>query len=182
FPACLVLIVATGMGLVAWWARPSWPPERRACVLMSVWVLTGILSLPSAASPERVLARVVLVGVSVVTFVTVVATVRSRRDLQRAVTLWEVIATLYAVFGIVQMIGLVVGFDTTLHFLKGIANPDMYQGVGSPVRRRIGDVFRANSMFNDPNILAGFLAAAMSAMLALRLHHAESGRRGRAML
>jgi O-antigen ligase len=118
--------------------------------------------------------------VSLVTFLAVVTTIRSRVDLRRAVALWEVVATLYAVFGIIQMIGLVAGFDTSLHFLKGIANPDIYQGVGAPVQRRIGDVFRANSMFNDPNILGGFLAAAMSAMLALRFHHAETGRRRRA--
>src|SRR5207248_733911 len=40
--------------------------------------------------------------------------------------------------------------------------------------------FRANAMFNDPNILGGYLAATMSAMLALRFHHAETGRRARA--
>jgi len=182
FPEYLLLIVACGMGLVAWWARPEWPPERRATVLMLVWIFTGVLSLPFAVSGARVLARVVLNGVSLVTFLTVVTTIRSRVELRRAVALWEVVATLYAVFGIVQMIGLVAGFDTSLHFLKGIANPDIYQGVGAPVRRRVGDVFRANSMFNDPNILGGFLAAAMSAMLALRFHHAETGRRRRAAL
>ena len=182
FPEYLLLIVACGMGLVAWWARPSWPPERRATILMLVWVFTGLLSLPFAVSGARVLARVVLNGVSLVTFLTMVTTLRTRKDLWRAVTFWEVTATLYAVFGIVQMIGLVAGFDTSLHFLKGIANPDIYQGVGAPVRRRIGDVFRANSMFNDPNILGGFLAAAMTAMLALRFHHAETGHRRRAAL
>lgn len=180
FPEYLVLMGAAGMGLVAWWARPVWPPERRALVLMLIWIFTGLLSVPFALSVSKVLARVVLIGVAVGTFHVVVATVRSRRDLSRAVSVWEVVATLYAVFGIVQMIGLVAGFDTSMHFLEGIANPDIYQGVGAPVRRRIGDVFRANSMFNDPNILGGFLAAAMSAMLALRFHHAETRRRGRA--
>ena len=182
FPEYLLLLVACGMGLVAWWAKPAWPPERRATVLMLVWIFTGLLSLPFAVSGARVLARVVLNVVSMVTFLSVVITVRSRTDLRRAVTLWEVVATLYAAFGIVQMIGLVAGFDTSLNFLKGISNPDIYLGVGAPVRRKIGDVFRANSMFNDPNILGGFLAAAMSAMLALRFHHAESGRGRRAAL
>lgn len=180
FPEYLVLLVAAGMGLVAWWARPSWPPERRALLLIMVWMFTGLLSVPFALSMSKVLARVVLIGVSAVTFFTVVATVRSRSELRRAVSTWEIVATLYAVFGIVQMIGLVANFDTSLHFLKGIANPDIYQGVGAPIRRRIGDVFRANSMFNDPNILGGFLAAAMSAMFALRFHHAETGRKARA--
>ena len=182
FPEYLLLLVASAMGLVAWWTRPVWPPERRATVLILVWILTGLLSVPFALSVSKVLARVALNGVALVTFLTVVTTVRSRTDLSRAVTLWEVVATLYAVFGIVQMVGLVAGFDTSLHFLHGIANPDIYQGVGAPVRRRIGDVFRANSMFNDPNILAGFLAAAMSAMFELRFHHAENGRRRRAAL
>src|SRR5262249_12615678 len=76
--------------------------------------------------------------------------------------------------------GLVAGFDTGMPFLAHISNPDLYVGIGSPVHRRIGDVFRANSMFNDPNILAGFLAAAIIATIALRQYHAEVGRRGRA--
>jgi O-antigen ligase len=181
FPEYLLLAVSSTMALLAWWARPAWPPERRATVLILIWAFTGLLSLPNALSGARVLARVVLDLVSLVTFLTMVVTLRTRDDLRRAVTLWEVVATVYAAFGIVQMIGLVAGFDTSLHFLKGIANPDIYQGVGAPVRRRIGDVFRANSMFNDPNILGGFLAAAMSAMLALRFHHAETGRRRRAL-
>jgi len=180
FPEYLLLAVSSSIALLSWWARPAWPPERRATVLILLWAFTGLLSLPNALSGARVLARVVLDLVSLVTFLTMVVTLRSRGDLRRAVTLWEVVATLYAAFGIVQMIGLVAGFDTSLHFLKGISNPDIYQGVGAPVRRRIGDVFRANSMFNDPNILGGFLAAAMSAMLALRFHHAETGRRRRA--
>jgi hypothetical protein len=131
-------------------------------------------------STSKVLARVVLMGLSLATLLTVLHTVDTRRRLGRAIALWEIVATLYAAFGIVQMVGIAVGFDTTLHALEGVSNPDIFLGVGAPVRRRIGDVFRANSMFNDPNILAGFIAAAMSAMLALRLHHAEAGRRGRA--
>jgi hypothetical protein len=182
FPEFLVLVVACAMGLLAWWARPSWPPERRATILILLWAFTGLLSLPFALSSSRVLARVVLVVVSLVIFLATVISLRSRADLRRAMTLWEVVATLYAVFGIVQMIGLVAGFDTTLHFLDGISNPDIYQGVGAPVRRRLGDVWRANSMFNDPNILGGFLAAAMSAMLAMRFHHAETGRARRSAM
>lgn len=180
FPEYLVLALAGLVGLVAWWTRDAWPPERRGQVLFAIWVFTGLLSVPFAMSASKVLARVVLLMVAGVTFFTTIATIRSRAELRRAVSLWEVVAALYAAFGIVQMIGLVAGFDTSLHFLQGISNPDIYEGVGAPVRRRIGDVFRANSMFNDPNILAGFLAASMSAMFALRLHHAETGRRARA--
>jgi hypothetical protein len=180
FPEYLVLMVACGLGFIVWLQRPAWPPERRLVILFMVWIATGLLSVPFALSASKVLARVVLMGVSLVTLVSVLATVNTRPRLLRAVAVWEVVATLYAGFGIVQMVGMVVGFDTTPHFLEGIANPDMYLGVGSPVRRRIGDVFRANSMFNDPNILGGFLAAAMVAMLALRMHHAATGRRGRA--
>src|SRR5207248_2758007 len=137
-------------------------------------------SVPFAVSVGRVLPRVVLIGTALATWLTIVVTVDTRKRLLRAMALWEIAATLYAVYGIVQMIGLVAGFDTTLHFLERFSNPDLFVGVGSPVRRRIGDVFRANSMFNDPNILAGFLAAAMTATLALRHRHAELGRRGRA--
>lgn len=180
FPEYLVLMVACGLGFYAWLRRPVWPPERTLVILFGVWIATGLLSVPFALSVSKVLARVVLMGVSLVTLVSVLATVDTWPRVRRAVAVWEVVATLYAAFGIVQMVGMVAGFDTTPHFLEGIANPDMYLGVGSPVRRRIGDVFRANSMFNDPNILGGFLAAAMVAMLALRMHHVASGRRRRA--
>ena len=177
FPEYLVLVVAAFMGFVAWLARPAWPPERRLVLAFVVWAFTGLLSVPFAAAISRVLPRVVLIGLSLVTWLTVVITVDTRPRLWRALGLWEIVATAYAVYGIVQMIGLVAGFDTSLRFLAPYSNPDLFIGVGSPVRRRIGDVFRANSMFNDPNILAGFLAAAMAATLALREYHAEIGRR-----
>jgi len=168
FPEYLVLMVAAFLGFAAWLARPAWPPERRIVLAFTVWAFTGLLSVPFAAAVSRVLPRVVLIGLALVTWLTVVLTVDSRRRLWRGLALWEIAATAYAVYGIVQMIGLVAGFDTSLHFLARYSNPDLFIGVGSPVRRRIGDVFRANSMFNDPNILGGFLAAAMTATLALR--------------
>ena len=180
FPEYLVLMVACGLGFYLWLARPKWPPERTLVLLVLVWIVTGALSVPFALSLSKVLARVVLMGISLVTLVSILTTVDTRPRLLRAMALWEVMATLYAAFGIVQMVGMVAGFDTTLHFLEPVSNPNIYLGVGSPVRRRIGDVFRANSMFNDPNILGGFLATAMAGVLALRMYHAESGRRGRA--
>ena len=180
FPEYLVLVLAAFLGFAAWLARPAWPPERRLVLAFIVWGFTGLLSVPFAASVSRLLPRVVLIGVALVTWLTVVITVDTRPRLARALGLWEIAATGYAVYGIVQMIGLVAGFDTQLHFLAPYSNPDLFIGVGSPVRRRIGDVFRANSMFNDPNILGGFLAAAMAATLALRAFHAEAGRRVRA--
>jgi hypothetical protein len=181
FPEYPLLVLATLLGFAAWLARPQWPPERRLVLAFLVWAFTGLLSVPFAAAVSRVLPRVVLIGLAMVTWLTVVVLVDSRARLWRALALWEIAATAYAIYGIVQMIGLVAGFDTSLHFLKGISNPDLFIGVGSPVRRRIGDVFRANSMFNDPNILGGFLAAAMTMALALREFHAETGRRARAV-
>ena len=180
FPEYIVLAAAIGLGFFVWLGQPRWPVERELACLFGAWILAGLLSAPFAMSASKVLARVMLMGMALATLFTVLYTVDTRRRLWRAVALWEVVVTLYAAFGIVQMVGIATGFDTTLHALEGISNPDIYLGVGAPVRRRIGDVFRANSMFNDPNILAGFIAAAMVAMLALRLHHAETGRRGRA--
>jgi O-antigen ligase len=180
FPEYLVLVVAAGLGFTAWLARPAWPPERRILLAFGVWAFTGILSVPFAMSVARVLPRVVLILTAMATWLAIVATVDTRPRLLRAVALWEIAATAYAIFGIVQMIGLVAGFDTSMPFLAHYSNPDLFVGIGAPVRRRIGDVFRANSMFNDPNILAGFLAAAMTAVLVLQQHHAELGRRARA--
>ena len=180
FPEYLVLAVAASISFVAWLARPAWPPERRLALVFMLWIATGILSVPFAASVSKVLSRVVLIGVAGVTFFTVIRTVDTLARLRRAVALWGLTATLYACYGIVQMVGLVAGFDTSVMFLSRWTNPDIYLGVGAPVRRRIGDVFRANAMFNDPNILGGYLAAAITLMLALRFHHAETGRRVRA--
>lgn len=182
FPEYLVLAIACAVGMLAWWSRGAWPPERHLQVLFAVWMCTGLLSVPSAPSVSKVLARVVLLGTAAVTFFTVIVLVRRMRDLRRAVALWQWMAALLALYGIVQMVGLVAGFDTSLHLPANLVNPDIYQGIGAPVRRRIGDVFRANAMFNDPNILGGYLAAAMTMTLALRLHHAETGRRLRAGL
>ncbi len=180
FPEYIVLGIAAGLAFSTWLARPAWPPERRMLLAFAAWGFTGLLSLPYAMAPSRVLVRVVLIAMVAVTFIAVVLTVDSRRRLERSLTIWEVVATLYALYGIIQMVGVVAGFDTTLRFMKPYSNPDLFIGIGSPVRRRIGDVFRANSMFNDPNILGGFLAASMTLMLALRERHAEAGRKLRA--
>ena len=180
FPEYLLLVLASLLAFAAWLARPQWPSERRLVLAFLVWTFTGLLSVPFAAAVSRVLPRVVLVGLAMVTWLTVVILVDTRERVWRALALWEIAATGYAIYGIVQMIGLVAGFDTSLTFLKGISNPDLFVGVGAPVVRRIGDVFRANSMFNDPNILGGFLAAAMTMTLALREFHSEAGRRARA--
>lgn len=180
FPEHLVLMVAAGLAFWTWLARPGWPPERKLLLAFALWAATGLLSLPYAIAPGRVLARVVLVFTIVLAWAAVVVTVDSKSRLQRAFAVWQFSAALYALYGIAQMIGLVAGFDTTLTFLKPYSNPDLFIGVGSPVRRRIGDVFRANAMFNDPNIMGGFLAAGMTLTLALRQHHSDLRRRGRA--
>lgn len=180
FPEHLMLLVAAGLAFWTWLARPGWPAERRILLGFALWAATGLLSLPYALAPGRVLSRVVLIFTLVLAWGAIVATVDTRSRLQRALAIWQFSATLYALYGIVQMIGLAAGFDTTLTFLAPYSNPDLFIGVGSPVRRRIGDVFRANAMFNDPNIMGGFLAASMAMTLALRQWHAETGRRARA--
>ncbi len=180
FPEYLLLVVA---GLV-WLARrgeaPRSLPEPSFFARFGLWVVAGAASFVFAPLVGKVLARVVLaVLVGLIALLTIDA-VRSRRVLARSLAVWEVSAVLFAAYGIAQMIGLAIGVDLSPKLLEKFGNPDLAVGVGEPVRLRIQHIFRANSLFNDPNILAGYLAAATAGMLALSNWHSSSGRRVRA--
>jgi O-antigen ligase len=176
-----VLVLAYGVAWFLRWAEsPRALPEPGLQLRFAAWMLAGVLSLVFAPMAGKVLAHLVLMAlVATITLITI-DSVRSRAILRRALAVFEVTATLYAIYGIAQMIGMIAGFDLNPRFLEKYANPDMYLGIGAPLRLRLGNVFRANSFFNDPNIFAGYLATAMCLMFALRAHHAAQGRRLRA--
>ena len=180
FPEYLLVLACGTAAMLRWAEAPGPLPEPRLLRRFSIWILAGMASLVFAPLPNRVLSRLVLmVMVAFITLITI-DSVRSRVTLRRALAVFEVTAALYAAYGIVQMIGMVAGFDLDPHFLEKYANPEMYLGIGAPLRLRIGNIFRANSFFNDPNILGGYLAAGMCVTYSLRAHHAANGRRLRA--
>ena len=140
-------------------------------LLFAALVLAGALSYINAIALNRVFAKAVLIGVALVTFYLAFTAIRTRAHLGRALSWLEASAFVVAAYGLVQMVGGLMGFDTSLSFIERFSNPDMYLGIGAPVYMRLSKFYRANSFFNDPNILGGFLAATFSVTLALRLHH-----------
>lgn len=180
FPEYLLLLVAGAAWVLRQAESPRPLPEPGFFLRFGVWLLAGAASFVFAPLVGKVFSRVVLgVIVAVVVLLTIDA-VHTRRVLRRTIAVWEVSAVLFALYGIVQMAGLVAGVDLSPKLLEQFGNPDLAVGVGTPLRLRIASIFRANSLFNDPNILAGYLAAAIVAMLAMRAHHAAQGRRSRA--
>lgn len=162
----------------------SWRLEERGLVLLSaLFAFAAAMSFIEAPLPGRVWSRTVVIGIALLTFHLALAHVRTGRALQRALAVFEVAAWVMAAYGILQIVSLLAGFDVSLRFLERYGNPDFYYGVGSAYIYRLESFFRANSLFNDSNILAGYLAAALSVTFALTLEHAEQGRRrGRVVL
>lgn len=182
FPEYLILVVAGFVWLLRRAEEPRPLPEPGFFWRFALWLFAGATSFVFAPLVGKVFARVVLgLLVALIALLTIDA-VRDRRILGRALIVWEVSATLFAIYGIVQMFGLIVGIDLSPKLLEQYSNPDLAVGVGAPLRKRIENIFRANSLFNDPNILAGYLAAAIASTLALRSHHAAMQRRGRTLL
>lgn len=180
FPEYLLLVVAGCVWLLRRLEAPRPLPEPAFFARFGLWVLAGACSFVFAPLVGKVFARVVLALLVGVVALIVVEAVRTRRVLARTLAVWEISAVLFAAYGIAQMIGLAVGLDLSPRLLEKYGNPDLAVGVGEPVRLRIQHIFRANSLFNDPNILAGYLAAATAGMLALSNWHSNSGRRVRA--
>ena len=173
FPEYVVLALASLVLLLRWMETRRPLEERGILLLFAAWIFAGVLSCVYAQLLGKVLARVVLIGLAALTCYLTVAGVRTERQLGRALVWWEGAAMVSVLYGIVQMAGVILGFDTGLHFLEKHGNPFMYYGIGSPAELNFSWFFRVNAFFNDPNILAGYLAAAMSMTLALLLRRAR---------
>jgi hypothetical protein len=173
FPEYIPIALAALVWFLRWAEEPRGIEEPKLMGVFVALVAAGVLSSMNAVSVGRVLAKSILIGVALVTFYLAFSGVRTRAELARALRWFEGAAFVVAVYGIVQMIGGLMGFDTSLSFLERYSNPDMYLGIGAPVILRLTKFFRANSFFNDPNILGGYLAGATSLVLALRLHHVD---------
>ncbi len=180
FPEYLVFALAVLVLALRWAEEPRPLGERGLLALFAAWILAGVLSVLNAPMIGQVLAKAAVLVLAGLTCWLVVGGVRSERDLGRALAWWEGAALISILYGILQMTGLLMGFDTSLGFLQKYGNPDMYYSIGAPAELSFTWFFRVNAFFSDPNILAGYLAATGAMTLALWLYHARcaGGRRG----
>ena len=182
FPEYLVLALAGFVWVMRTAEEPRRLPEEGFFWRFGLWLVAGGMSIVFAPLVTKVVGRVVLSVIMAAIVLLTIDGVRTRKVLTRVLAVWEISAALFALYGIVQLVGLATGLDLSPRFLERYANPDLAVGVGAPLRMRVENIFRANSLFNDPNILAGYLAAASVVMIALRTHHAAVGRKSRAAM
>lgn len=181
FPEYVPIVLAAVAWLLHWMEGARRVEERGLMLLFGALLFAGCLSFVDAIDAGRVFAKAVLIGVALVTFYLALEGLRSREDVRRVLRWVEGVALVMALYGILQVVGDIAGFDTSLTFLEKWGNPAFYYGIGAPVIYRLARIFRADSLFNDPNILAGYLAATLPVVMALRSAHGEaSGMRGRA--
>lgn len=183
FPEYVPLLIMSAIVALRWSTGGMRIEERRLLLLFGLFFLVGCLSIVNAINPARVLSKAMLIPVAALVTYLVATLVRSEGELGRALRWLEISAFVVALYGIAQIVGLFMHWDMGLRFLHRWGNPDFEYAVGAPVVSRGVYVFRANSLFNDPNILGGYLAAAFATVLALRLHHGEQSKdRRRAQL
>lgn len=173
FPEYLPLAIATVVVGLHWARDGGRFEERNLVALFALLFLAGILSILNSVSPARVVSKAMLIPVAATVTWLVATLVRSERQLARAMNWFEITAFVVALYGIAQILGLFMHWDMGLRFLHRWGNPMFEYAVGAPVVRPGSYVFRSNSLFNDPNILGGYLAAAFAIVLALRIHHGD---------
>lgn len=182
FPEYLVLALAGFVWAMRLAENPRPLPEVAFFWRFGIWLVAGALSIVFAPLVTKVVARAVLSLIMAAIVLLTLDGVRSRKILTRVLAVWEISAVLFALYGVVQLVGLATGHDLSPRLLERYANPELAVGVGAPLRLRVENIFRANSLFNDPNILAGYLATAIVMTIALRTHHAAVGRKARAAM
>lgn len=166
FPEYAVLGFTGAVWLLRAMESPRPLPEQRWLALFAAWTFFGLCSFVFAWNLPRVVSKAMLFPISGAIFVLTLARVRDAGMLERAMRWVTGTAVAVALYAIVQIAGIFLGFDTSLGFLRRFGNPDFEYSVGSPVLTQLTSTFRANSFFNDPNICAGFLAAMLPILLA----------------
>ena len=172
------------LGSLAWmlrWMEGERHVEEQGLVLLFFGLfLAGCLSSVNAINVARVFSKSLLILIALAIFYLTATTIRARSDLTRALAWLEGAALVVGGYGVVQMVGGLLGWPVDLVFLEKYGNPEFQYSVGTPVLYQFTKFFRANSLFNDSNIFAGYLAACLPIVLALLLHHWEIGRLRRA--
>lgn len=171
FPEYVPLLIMAAVVTLRWMGNGGTIEERGLLFNFGLFFLAGCLSFVNAINIAGVFSRAMFIPI--IAFVTwlVVTHVSSERALARALRWLEISALVMALYGIAQIVGTFIHWDVGLRFLHRWGNPTFEYAVGAPFVGRGIYVFRANSLFNDPNILAGYLAAAFTTVLALRIYH-----------
>jgi O-antigen ligase len=169
FPEYPLLALAGAVMLLRGMGGEPGPGERGFATLFVWFIAAGAISAVNAVEVARVASKGVLLCVAAAVFFSVLRGVRTRRELGRTLATIEVFAAVSAAYDIMQIVGGAIGWDTSLRFFEKYSNPEFVLGVGAPVVYQFIKTFRANAFFNDPNILGGYLAAAMSLTLARSL-------------
>ncbi len=159
FPEYAVIAAALAVWVLESWERPEPWPEPGVSLAFTAWTVAGIVSMVFAYAPSQVIARAILLPIEGVVLVLTVRAFRTWRDFDTALKWLTGSAIVVGGYGVVQMAGIFLGFDTSMRFLRRWGNPEFEYSVGAPVLHQLSSTFRANSFFNDPNILAGYLAA-----------------------
>jgi O-antigen ligase len=182
FPEYSVLLVyGLALALRAMEGRRE-PFDRETTLWFIAWTFAGLMSFVSAYNLGRVFSKTMLVPISALVFHAAHRYIQDDRRIRRMLIWLEVSALLMAAYGIVQMVGVVFNIDTSLSFLRRYGNPEFEYSIGAPVLYQLTSTFRANSLFNDPNILAGYLAACIPIVLAVSISPAWRTSRSRAAL
>lgn len=180
FPDYLPIALGSIVWVLRWMEGERQVEEQGLVLLFLALFLAGCLSCVNALNVPRVFSKSILILIALAIFYLTATTIRRPRDLLRALAWLEGAALVVGAYGVLQMAGGLLGWPVDLVFLEKYGNPEFQYSVGTPVLYQFTKFFRANSLFNDSNIFAGYLAACLPVVLALLLHHVEVGRRARA--
>jgi O-antigen ligase len=180
FPEYPIVLLALALWGVQWLRGGRGAGERVLTWLFAGFAVLSLASIAFAIAPGRVVARFGLLLLCLGVFGLVLRGLGDRRETGRALVTLEVSAFVVAAYGVLQIVAGFVGFNLNLDALEAYGSPEFEYGVGAPVVHQLTKIFRANSFFNDPNILGGYIGMVTPLVLALRNHHARTGRRLRA--
>ena len=166
FPEYIPLGIASVLFAIRWLEGRERIEEPRIALAFAAFTAAGLLSFVYAIDPARVISKSIVIPIAFASFYFTRVSIRDERSLDRAFAWLAIGATLVAGYGIAQMIGIALGRDLSLGFLRRWGNPDFEYSVGAPVLHQLTSTFRANSLFNDPNILGGYLAATLPPIAA----------------
>ncbi len=180
FPEYVILAV-WGLILVLRWLEQPAPLEEGGFLwLFAALTFAGVLSCIMAIEMRPALARAFIIPVAGAAFWSTLTGIRTRAHVSRALIALQWSVAIGAAFGVAQMIAIAVfKRNLDLGFLRRFGNPEFEYSIGAPVIHQLTSTFRANGLFNDPNIFGGFLAAMIPILAALALGPWASASRAR---
>lgn len=170
FPEYIPILLSLGIAALRWAERPSAIEDAKYLWGFAALTFAGLLSATFAIEIRPVLTRAMFVPISGLVFWWVISRLRTRQHVERALVVMQWGAVLGAAFGIAQMVGIAVfKRNIDLGFLREFGNPEFEYSVGPPMLHQLTTTFRANGLFNDPNIFAGYLACLLPVLASLVL-------------